>query len=347
MISRKAVEKLIKYRENEEVSEIFKERYAAGIESLICAREQTLSSVRREYCKDIFSDGERYRDDFKKMLGWPLIGQKDATVPQVQKEMPAKEQGYIIYRMTFTVLEDLLLSGLCFEMDGDEAKPLVLVQHGGSGTPELISGVYGDTANYNRILERVIKRRTHAFAAQLLLWDEKQHGIAYNRRDIDARLKRVGSSITAVELYGLKRILDYFEAQSNISAFGMVGLSYGGFYSLFLAAVDTRIRSAISCSFFNMRDKVGWSDWTWFGSAGKFDDAEVAALVYPRKLCIEIGTKDDLFDVTYGIKSYERLQKMCEDVGTNWFSFITFEGGHEFCRDDAPIEALVRELNRQ
>ena len=335
---------MINYRENEDASKIFKERYATGIESLICAREQTLSSMRKEYCKDIFSDGERYRNDFKKMLGWPLIGQEDAAIPQVRKEMLAKEQGYTVYRMTFTVIEDLLLSGLYFEMDGEEAKPLVLVQHGGSGTPELISGVYGDTANYNRILERVIKRRTHAFAAQLLLWDEKRYGIDYNRRDVDARLKRVGSSITAVELYGLKRILDYFEAQSNISGFGMVGLSYGGFYSLFLAALDTRIQSTISCSFFNTRDKVGWSDWTWFGSAEKFDDAEVAALVYPRKLCIEMGTKDELFDVTYSIKSYNRLQEMCEDVGTNWLSFITFDGTHEFCLDDAPIEALVREL---
>ena len=336
---------MINYRENEEISKVFKEQYAQDLEALISSREQALSSERKGYCKDIFTNTEKYRDELKKMLGWPLIGQEDVWVPSVQKVQLSKEQGYTIYRMTFTVLDGLRLSGLYFEMDGEEPKPLVLVQHGGLGTPELISGVYGGTSNYNRILERVISRGTHAFAAQLLLWDEKRYDVAFDRKNADVRLKRVGSSIAAVELYGLKRILDFFEAQSNVSSFGMVGLSYGGFYSLFLAAVDTRIRSTISCAFFNTRDKVGWSDWTWFGSAGKFDDAEVAALVYPRKLCIEIGTKDELFDVTYGIKSYERLREMCGNVGADWLSFITFEGGHEFCQDDAPIEALVKDIS--
>lgn len=51
-----------------------------------------------------------------------------------------------------------------------------------------------------------------------------------------------------------------------------------------------------------------------------------------------------MFDVTYGIKSYERLLELCKDVGTDWLSFITFEGTHEFCKDDAPIKALVDEI---
>ena len=191
----------------------------------------------------------------------------------------------------------------------------------------------------------MIAHKVHAFAPQLLLWNREKYGVQFDRVNIDARLKRVGSSITAVELYGLMRILDYFESKDNVSNFGMVGLSYGGFYTLFLSAIDKRIRSAISCSFFNTRDQIPWSDWTWFGSAEKFDDAEIACLVYPRKLCIEIGTNDQLFDVTYGVKSYERVLELCKDVGTDWVSFITFEGTHEFHKDDAPIKALVEEIS--
>lgn len=55
---------MINYRESEAASKIFKERYATDIEALICSREQALSSVRREYCKDIFTDSERYREEF-------------------------------------------------------------------------------------------------------------------------------------------------------------------------------------------------------------------------------------------------------------------------------------------
>ena len=337
---------MVKHREDASVTRKYKQNYIEGIDKLIVSRQRDLAELRKDYIKEILLTPEKYREDFKKMLGWPLVNHYDDRLPLVRAEKVAREDGYTIYRMSFQILDDLEMSGLYFEMD-EEKKPLVLVQHGGLGTPELISAFYnGDTANYNSILERVIAHKVHAFAPQLLLWNKEKFEVQFERNSIDSRLKRVGSSITAVEIYGLMRILDYFESKDNVSNFGMVGLSYGGFYTLFLSAIDQRIRSAISCSFFNSRDQVPWSDWTWFDSAGKFDDAEIACLVYPRKLCIEIGTNDPLFNVAYGVKSYERILEICKDVGTDWISFIEFEGVHEFCKDDMPIKALVDEINK-
>jgi hypothetical protein len=335
----------MKYREKISITKQLKQNYVDGLDKVILLRQQEMENVRKEYANDIMLNPEKYREDFKKTLGWPLVDHYDNLPPTVKAEKIAKEDGYTIYRLSFEILDGLEMSGLYFEMD-DEKKPLVLVQHGGLGTPELISAFYdGDTANYNDMLERIIANKVHAFAPQLLLWDKEKFDVSFDRVNIDARLKRLGSSITAVELYGLMRILDYFESKDNVTSFGMVGLSYGGFYTLFLTAIDKRIRSAISCSFFNTRDKVTWSDWTWFNFAEKFDDAEIACLVYPRKLCIEIGTNDNLFDVTYGKKSYEKVLELCKDVGTDWLSFITFEGTHEFCKDDAPIKALIDEIS--
>ena len=82
----------------------------------------------------------------------------------------------------------------------------------------------------------------------------------------------------------------------------------------------------------------------WFRSAEYFDDAEIACLVYPRKLCVEIGTKDELFDVQKGIESFERVKELCEKVGTDWVSLEVFEGVHEFSKNDEPIENLIRDL---
>jgi hypothetical protein len=335
----------MKYREEISTTQHLKQDYVDGLDKLIISRQRDMEKARREYAKDIMLEPEKYRDDFKKMLGWPLVDHHDDRLPTVKAEKIAREDGYTIYRMSFQILDGLEMTGLYFEMDG-EKKPLVMVAHGGLGTPEFISAFYdGDTANYNDMLERVITHRVHAFAPQLLLWNKEKYGVTFDRVATDAGLKRLGGSITAVELYGMMRILDYFESKDNVSSFGMVGLSYGGFYTLFLSAIDKRIRSAISCAFFNTRDKIAWSDWTWFKSAEKFDDAEIACLVYPRKLCIEIGTNDNLFDAAYGIRSYERVLELCRDVGTDWLSFITFEGTHEFCRDDAPIKALIDEIS--
>ena len=145
---------------------------------------------------------------------------------------------------------------------------------------------YGKTYNYNNLTERVLEYDVDMFVPQLLLWSVENYGTEYDRENIDARLKSVGSSVTAVEVYSLIRVMDYFEAKDNIKYFGMIGLSYGGFYTLYTAALDTRIKSAISCAFFNDRSVYSRSDWTWWNSCEKFGDAEVACLISPRRLCI-------------------------------------------------------------
>lgn len=331
------------YREEKNITKIYKEEYLKGVENIIAKRQNDAKNVRNEFIKDIFSDQDKYRDELKKMLGWPLTGYETNGLPEVVSEKLSQEDGYCIYRMQFEVLEGLKMTGLLFKADGEEKAPLVIAQHGGMGTPELISGIYDQTHNYNDMLQRIRKNKVHVFAPQLLLWDEI-YNVDFDRKVIDARLKMVGSSITAIEIFGIQRILDYFEQENYVSSFGMVGLSYGGFYTLFTSAVDTRIKSAISCSFFCKRDAVGWSDWSWLNSAEKFDDAEIACLVYPRKLHIAIGNNDNLFNCKYSTESFEEIRQICKDVGTAWVTFEVFDGTHEFFKNDEPIERLVNDI---
>ena len=331
------------YREEKDITVKYKEEYVNGINFILKKRQQEAEISRDNYIKNIFKNQDKYREDFKKMLGWPLVDYTPDKSPVVISEKLYQEDWYSVFRMQFEIMDGLKMTGLFFRVEGDEKRPLVIVQHGGGGTPERISRVYESTSNYNDMLHRVIGHKVHAFAPQLLLWNE-EYNVKYDRKEIDAQLKRVGSSITAIEIFAITRILDYFETQKYVSDFGMVGLSYGGFYTLYTTAVDTRIKSSISCSFFNKRDVIGWSDWTWFKSAEKFDDAEIACLIYPRKFCIEIGNKDELFDYKYGVESIEKVKKICEKVGMDWMNFIVFDGNHEFCKDDKPIENLVNDI---
>ncbi len=333
----------MKYREEKEFSKQYKQNYIDGLKNVLEQRKKEAEAVRQQYTKNIFEEREKYRNDFKEMLGWPLVGHKDDKLPECTMEKLAEEDGYTVYRVQFEILKGLKMTGLFFKMNGEDKKPLVIVQHGGAGTPELISGVYDSTANYNDMLQRTIKYNVHAFAPQLLLWHE-DYEVEFDRKAIDASLKRVGSSITAVEIYGIQRILDYFEAQNYVSDLGMVGLSYGGFYTLFTSAVDTRIKSALSCSFFNKRDAVDWSDWTWDKSAEKFDDTEIACLVHPRKLYIAVGNEDALFDYKSSEESFKKLEKLCKNVGTDWVKFKVFEGTHEFIKDDNFIGNLINDI---
>jgi dienelactone hydrolase len=332
------------YREDKKHTEQNKSAYRDGISAIIKQRQKDAKEVRTDYFKDVFANQEKYRQSLRKMLGWPLVGYDEDRETAVSFEKLSEEEYFTLYRAEFEILEGVKLSGLFFKMNGEGKKPLVIVQHGKSGTPEIMSGILGSTWNYNDMLLRVAKHNVHVFAPQLLLWDVAQYGAPYERITMDAALKRTGSSVAAIELYEISGIIDYFEKQDYVSSFGMVGLSYGGFYTLYATALDTRIKSAISCSFFASRDACSWSDWVWQDSANRFDDAEVACLVYPRRLCLEMGTRDELFRSEYSEESFERIKAYCKDAHTDWCDLILFDGKHEFCLDDAPIERLINDL---
>ena len=329
------------YTEEKKAANGYRQEYVDSLNSLINQKKQAGEATRRRLAENLFTDSDACRNRFREMLGWPLTEPRDAAPPAVESELLAEEDGYRIYRMHFEVLPGLRMHGLLYRAEG--VQPLVITQCGGNGTPEFIAGMLGPDSNYNNMLPRVKQHGVHLFAPQLLLWEES-YEVPYNRQAMDIDLKRVGSSITAVEVFGIQRILDYFEAQDYVSCFGMVGLSYGGFYTLFTTAVDTRIRSAVSCAFFNSRDQVSWEDWTWWRAAEQFDDAEIACLVYPRRLCLEIADHDELFDYQHGIASFEKIKSYCRDVGTDWVELIVFDGCHEFCKDDRPIERLIADL---
>ncbi len=333
-------------REEKNAADKFKQSYLEGIESFIAKLESGYEKKRGEYAKSIFSDPSKARKDLCKMLGYPLVGYKcsDLCTPEINVLGEINDRSVV--RMTFEFLPGLKMTGLLFKKIDDQPRPMVIVQHGGLGTPELISGFYGSTTNYNDMLERITAHDVNTFAPQLLLWDQKAYPIKFDRCRLDARLKRLGSSITALEIFGIKRIIDYFEAQSYVKSFGMVGLSYGGFYTLFTAAIDTRILSAISCSYFNDRSMIPWSDWTWRDAAKRFGDAEIACLIYPRRLCIQVGTNDPLFDFSGAEREYARLKELTEKVGTAWLHFEPFEGGHEFCRSDEAIDRLIADISK-
>jgi hypothetical protein len=336
----------MKYRETYTDTASYKRDYLSGLEALIAKRQRDAEDQRNAYVKDIFLDPERYRGELRRMLGYPLSDEREREVPTVTMEKLSDEDFYSVYRMRYEVTDGLIMTGLFFRIAGEEKRPLVIVQHGGEGTPEAISGVYGFTSNYNDMLMRVIRNDVHAFCPQLLLWKTEKYGVPYDRNDIDERLKSAGSSIAAVELYGIMRALDYFESLSEIEGFGMVGLSYGGFYTQFMTALDVRIRAAISCAYFNKREVCHYPDWTWFASLRKFDDAELACLVYPRKLYLEVGKSDPLFGYESAEAAFERLRMLCADIGTEWVEFIPFDGVHEFCPDDEPIKKMIEDIKK-
>ena len=76
-----------------------------------------------------------------------------------------------------------------------------------------------------------------------------------------------------------------------------------------------------------------------------FEDAEVASLIFPRKLWIQVADNDELFHVSSAKKEFERLEKYYADMPAQ-LHLEVFHGVHEFSKSDAGIDFVVRELNK-
>ena len=336
------------YKESFEAGTPYRQAYLDGVNALIEKKRAESEAVRAEYRKDIFDDAERYRKEFRAMLGWPLT-ENFPEIPTVKKDFVAETDGVRIYRVTLTLLDCVPFWGLLFVSDENEKKPLVIASHGGDGTPELVSGILPmGSVNYNDMVHRLVRLGANVFAPQLLLWDPDLFKTAdAMRQDKDIRLKQLGSSVTAIELHGIERALDWLVTEPFVDPdrIGMVGLSYGGFYTVFAAAADVRIRASVSSCFFNDRFAICWEDWTWKNSGNTFTDVETVALIYPRSVCLQVGTNDPMFNIDTARETFRKFREFAGERGTYAY-LMDFEGSHELSLDDAPLKKMMEELNR-
>jgi hypothetical protein len=330
------------YQEPPEAGSAHRERFLCQLEALIEREYRAAERRRAEFFRPDLSSIEAYlrscqpyRERLRTMLGWPLTLLESATLPSAREMFVAEDDLGQIFRVWIEVLPGLETYGLLLVPPGDGPHPLAISQHGGLGTPELCSGFFG-SANYNDMSRRVLRQGIAVFAPQLLRWDEA-YGPRHDFLQIDRWLKQLGGSAAALELCCLQRILDYIVSRRQIDGerIGMIGLSYGGFHALFAAALDTRIQVAVSSCFLNDRRRYSWGDWVWFDAANLFFDAEVAALVCPRRLVIEVGTHDELFDVHSAAVEARKVRSVYEQLGIpDRFRYTEHAGGHEL--DTAP-----------
>ena len=147
--------------------------------------------------------------------------------------------------MQFELFDGFYFYGILIRHKTDKKLPLVISQHGGLGTPEICCSFF-DSANYNDMSERIFDKGVNVFAPQLDLWQEERFGPSGKRNDFDMKLKQLGGSIAALEIYSVMRCIDYFEKADYCNGkFGMAGLSYGGFYTMYRIEQHSQVVSDI------------------------------------------------------------------------------------------------------
>jgi len=321
--------------------------YAASVKAFVENNAAECENKRNVF---LYKDENSKRRAFLKMLGSPLFPKKEAKAELIEKEIVYFDDGVLVERHSFDI-GGIIFSGWLLKSNRKSErsgkKALIFALHGGWGSPELATGIYIDSANYNRFAARLVTEDTLVFVPQLLLWSKETYGTDYDRENLNRRLVQQGGSITALEIFLLMRCADYFISLKNVdkNKLGVAGLSYGGMYALYLGAADKRFKAVYSSCWFNDRAKYDWHDYVYFNAENEFFDTEVASLVLPRKLFIDVGDSDPVFRLEYGEKERARLKAYARKTGNESnLRLRIFCGEHEFDKDDGTLKEFLAEI---
>ncbi|MCL4690985.1 MAG: acetylxylan esterase [Candidatus Hydrogenedentes bacterium] len=282
---------------------------------------------------------EKLRNHVRARIGYPP---PHAVTAEPRLEHVADDAYASIYRMWLDVVEGVESYGILSIPHKLEAPaPLLICQHGGSGNPELLQGMIPGigSGNYGWMVQRALEEGYVTYAPALIFPHRNTEEIeGPDRRELDRQLRYVGTSILALELYKIARAVDEIvkRPEVDVERIGMMGLSYGGCYTLYATALDTRIKAAVSSCYFNERARYPWSDWSYHNFLNEFADAELCGLIAPRPFLIEVGVKDELFTIDGARAEAERAKVYWEKLGVpERFVFEAFDGVHEFKGDQA------------
>lgn len=146
-----------------------------------------------------------------------------------------------------------------------------------------------------------------------------------------------GFNLLALDVRDGMCAIDYLATRNDvdISRVGCVGLSFGGTMTTFLSATDPRITAACISGYLD-GTMDGLSHWNLCGSQtlpgllAWGDRAEIAGLVCPRPLLIQVGEYDSVFFAEGAVKEYRRLKRIYAAAGAgDRLGLDLFDGCHE------------------
>jgi len=105
----------------------------------------------------------------------------------------------------------------------------------------------------------------------------------------------MGRHVIGYEVQKVLAAVDWFRARHSGLRIGVSGQGEGGLVALYAAAADTRIDAALVGGYFASRQGIGTEPiyHNVWGLLTEFGDAELAAMIAPRGLVIEKGSREE------------------------------------------------------
>ena len=287
-------DEIVHARGMKQVSEYFERRIVEARESRHERFKPDCSST-ESYEKSL----ETYRARCRRMLGLEDV---KATVDGARVDLVAERKGCRIQRVTIPICEDLSARGLMIAPTGSEPRRVAIVCADADTWPERLAGL-AEGVQTPGWLSSLVGSGSTVFVMQSV---ERLNDHPYcqttngkDRRKILYRLGYpVGKTVPGLDVQDVMAVIGYLASRSDVDADRIVlaGTGQGGMTTLWTAAIDRRVSTAVVIDYFEDRDRC-WQepvDRRLCGQLLEFGDAELAAMVAPRPLWIRRTDKSPL-----------------------------------------------------
>ena len=147
-----------------------------------------------------------------------------------------------------------------------------------------------------------------------------------------------------LNIFDMMRCIDYLETRPEVDPerIGMMGLSQGGTMTTWTTAAEPRIKAADIMGYVNPWERFGINRANFCGSQTVpyifkyFDTSDIAGMIAPRPLLLEMGMHDTCFPIEDLLKGYEGVKRIYEAAGVGdklWAD--VFPGPHAFAGNKA------------
>ncbi len=287
-----------------------------------------------------------------------LLGPPPEPVPLELETIETVEcPGYLRHSVVFDAEATMSVPAYLLVPDGRTGPgPAVLAAHGHGPGKSLVCGLAETEAPNGDYAVQLVLRGYVVLAPDLRCFGDRADWNPPDHYVCDTNLVHAvmaGESPLAQNLWDLGRCLDVLETHPLVdpARIGMVGLSYGGTVTLFLAAWDERVAASVVSGYFSSWAESHKMPWNMCGSQvlpgmlGRLEHVDLGALVAPRPLLIESGLHDDLFPAPVAAAGYQALRRVYATLGADddRVAHDAFEGGHQW-HGEAAYPFLARWL---
>ena len=277
----------------------------AGIDRFLDAETARAATQREQFWRVDFSSREAYEKSVapNRARLAKMLGVVDARVPNPEMELvatvssSAKVAGtdtFTTYAVRWPVFDDVHGEGLLLRPTG-RIIARVIAMPDADQTPETIAAGYaGRLAGSGcEVIIPTLVDRADRFSGNPRVGRTTNQP---HREWIYRQAYELGRHVIGYEVQKVLAAVDWCARQESRMPVGVAGHGEGGLIALYSAALDLRVEATLVSGYFGPREEL-WREPIYrnvFGLLREFGDAEVARLIAPRRLIVEVASAPEI-----------------------------------------------------